>query len=126
MKTLEATISLFVFLFFLTSVLAGAKPQKIDDSLYRYELGADVWRVLYLRGDFNDFSDDSLNPARDRTENDLTTITELTKQCISLGGIRVQSEQCRGIELKIATVVVKRRLLVGNEAKDVSLTISPE
>ncbi|MDO8553293.1 MAG: hypothetical protein Q7S22_00670 [Candidatus Micrarchaeota archaeon] len=126
MKTLEATISLFIFLIFVTSVLADLKPQKIDDSLYRYELASDAWRVLYLRDDLHNFSDDSLNLARDRAENDLTKMTEITGLCMNIEGVRVQSKQCRSKELKESTVAIKRRLFAGDEAKEVSLTISPK
>ncbi len=126
MKFIEATISLLVFLIFITTVLAGATAHKTDDSLYRYELASDVWRVLYLRGDFHNFAEDSLNPARDATEKDLTRITDLTGLCMNIEGVRVQSAQCRGEELGRATVITQNRLISNGVAKDVIMTITPK
>ena len=53
MQTLEAVISFSVFMLFTTYVLLQIDDYSgVDDSLYRYQLANDVWRVLYLRGGF--------------------------------------------------------------------------
>ena len=124
MKLVEATLAFFVFIIFLNSVLARSNPSQTNESLYRYELANDIWRVLYLRGDFHDFNSSTLNYARDKTENDLTKITELSGLCITIEGIRVQSKQCRGVSSEAKTVVITKKLLVGDEVKEVTMTVS--
>ena len=84
MQTIEATISLLVLLTISLSLLQILPEQKIDDSLYRMQLAEDAWRVLYLRGDFRDFSE--MN--RTDIERDLATIGDETSFCVFIEGVR--------------------------------------
>jgi hypothetical protein len=89
MQTFEALISLFLLvsiipLFFLDN------ENYIDDSLYRAQLTEDAWRVLYLRGNFQDFG-----PSKHAdVENDITILGEQTDLCLFLDGVWITN--CRG------------------------------
>lgn len=125
MKIIEASFSLIFFLMFANTILLNYDSSSINSVQYRYALLNDVWRVLYLRGDFHNFDTLSLNTARDRAEEDMTKITELTGLCINLSGVRVQSRQCRSDEIYNNSMTIQKRMFVGSEVKEVSLTISP-
>lgn len=91
LQTLEASLSLLVFSSIL--LMLQAIPQQNsgnDDSLYRMQLADDVWRVLYLRGDFEGCEAEK----RQALERDLDEITRQTSLCVFLNGIR--STSCRG------------------------------
>ena len=75
MQTIEALISLLVFLSILPLILSSIEPHVPDDALYRLHLANDIWRVFYLRGDFEDFDKAALN-------RDAEQITKLTGLCI--------------------------------------------
>jgi hypothetical protein len=97
------------------------EEKRVDDSLYRLQLANDVWRVLYLKGDFEDFSFSSMNIARDRAENDLKKITELTGICVFIGGERLTS--CRGEELGEHLITTKKLLVVDGVPQKVTLSL---
>ncbi len=117
MQTLEAIISLLFFLSILSSTLPSIEPQKIDDSLYRLQLADDCWRVLYLRGDFHNFSEAS----RLKIENDMSSITEQTGLCIFLEGIQFTS--CRDGQEHEITASLRRTLLENGAPKRVVFSI---
>lgn len=121
MQSLEAILS-FIMLIMLSLPLLSVEQPAIDDSLYRTQLAHDVWRVLYLRGDFEDFSFDKGNPARDRAEADMKEITELTNICIFISGERLTS--CRGEETGKHIVTVKKLLVVNGAVEKVSVTLA--
>jgi len=91
MQTLEAMIS---FVFFLSIsipfILSIEEQRHVDDSLYRIQLAEDVWRVLYLRGNFADFQDTE----RDELEKEFQLIGNETGLCVFMDG--VQFTNCRG------------------------------
>jgi len=91
MQTLEAMVS-FVFFLSLCShlLLSPEESYYIDDSLYRFQLAEDVWRVLYLRGNFRDFG----AADRDELEKEFALIENETGLCIFMDG--VQFTNCRG------------------------------
>jgi len=91
MQTLEAMVS-FVFFLSICShlILSLEESRHIDDSLYRIQLTEDVWRVLYLRGNFADFQ----NVDRDKLEQEFTLIGDEASLCIFMDG--VQFTNCRG------------------------------
>lgn len=94
MQSLEAIISLMVFVSIVSYMVSGiAEKPALDDSLYRYQLAGDVWRVLYLKNSFRDFSFDSTNQARDEAENTLREIEDKTGVCTYIRGIQLAS--CR-------------------------------
>lgn len=91
MQTLEAMISFVFFLSVSTPLLLSLEEQRhVDDSLYRIQLAEDVWRVLYLRGNFADFQDAD----RDELEKEFQLIGNETGLCVFMDG--VQFTNCRG------------------------------
>ncbi len=133
MQTLEAIISFTVFMFFSSGVLLEISDEgKVDDSLYRYQLANDVWRVLYLQKDFEDFSFDSSSPKRDAVQEHLTEIYDKTKICAYLGGIKAtscdSSTSCRADISSVQHVLLENDVLsLRSEAKSVTLTLcTPE
>lgn len=55
MKTIEALISAMALLAFLQQMMLAASlpPQPYGPGLYRMQLAEDAWRIMYLRGCFN-------------------------------------------------------------------------
>lgn len=121
MQVLEAMISLLVLVSFLSAIADGLEEKAVNDSLYRYYLANDAWRVLYLRGDFQDFSFSGLNSGRDRAEADLQQMGKLTNLCIFIGGERVTNCRGRGIE-RIASI--ERITIVDDSPQKVMLTLA--
>jgi hypothetical protein len=112
MQMLESILSLLVFSSILAALhMAAQEPAAIDDSLYRMQLANDAWRVLYLRGDFEDFG----NPQDNSLEADMEEIRRQTALCLFLDGIR--STSCRGgdsgheISVAIHRTVISRGIL---------------
>ena len=113
MQTLEAIISLFMLVSFLSLISTDWEtPIKKDNAVYQFQLVNDVWRVLYLRGDFTDFSFDWINNARDKAESDILTIGDVTSYCIFIGGERLTN--CRGEEIRKIITTERLTLVDGN------------
>jgi len=126
MQSMEAVISLMFFVSILTYMLGGiAEKPGLDDSLYRYQLTDDVWRVEQLRGNFKNFSFDSGNTPRDEVEADFDDINGLTGLCIYMGGIKVTS--CSN-EYSIAEKVasISRAVYIYGSVKNVTLTLAKD
>ncbi len=122
MQTLEAIISLFMFMSFITLVASEWHvPVEIDSSLYKHQLANDVWRVLYLRGDFTGFSFEAANAARIKAELDVHTIGELTSHCIFVGGERITN--CRGEPVQ-RVVSTERVTLVNGNPEKITVTLA--
>ncbi|MBD3210022.1 hypothetical protein GF318_01430 [Candidatus Micrarchaeota archaeon] len=91
MQTVEAVVSLLFFASVCSFLFSDIQESRqIDDSLYRAQIGEDIWRVLYLRGNFRDFNSNS----RYGVEQELDEISELTGYCVFLNGIYITN--CRG------------------------------
>jgi len=106
MQSLEAVISLMFFLS-ISSVLLSVQPHRhIDDSLYRLQLAEDAWRVLYLRGDFQDFDEGK----RETLETDMADIGEKTSLCLFLDGTRFTN--CRGGDDRHEIFISIRRTVI--------------
>jgi len=90
MQSLEAMLSLIVLVWCASLLLAPLEGQRTDDSLYRLQLVSDAWRVLYLRGDFQDFGD----AKQAQIDGDLETLGYETALCFFLEGTRFTN--CRG------------------------------
>jgi len=73
MQTLEAILSLLVFLL-IVSVFVPIE-RAVDNSVYKMQIANDVWRVFWLRGDLQDFNKVKMNV-------DANEITKLTGLCI--------------------------------------------
>lgn len=112
MQSLEAVISLMVLVFILSYMLSGiAEEPGIDDSLYRYQLAGDVWRVVSLRGNLEDFDFEKGNDARDKVEEDFEEIERITGLCTYMGGIRVTS--CPGEKATVRIASINRLVYTG-------------
>jgi len=126
MQSVEAVISLMFFVSVLSYMLSGiAEKPGLDDSLYRYQLADDVWRVEQLKGNFKDFSFDANNAMRDDVEADFDYINGMTGLCIYMGGIKVTS--CSSdytIAEKVASV--SRAAYINGSAKNVTLTLAKD
>lgn len=121
MQMMEAMISLLVLVSFLSVVASEQHTKPVNDSLYRYYLANDAWRVLYLKDALRDFSFDAHNPARNRAELELQRIGGLTGFCIFIGGERITN--CRG-EQTDALVSIERIAVVDGVPQTVMLTIA--
>ncbi len=118
MQTLEAVISFSVFMLFTTYVLLQIDDYSgADDSLYRYQLANDVWRVLYLRGDFENLQDES------DLDGELDEIDSMTGLCTYIGGQRGTSGDCRGQTTLEHISSVEHVLLLNGEAKQRTLSL---
>lgn len=118
MQTLEAIISFTVFMFFTTSVLLQLEDyQGVDDSLYRYQLANDVWRVLYLRGNFEYLQNEQ------QLDHELDSIDEMTGLCTYIGGQRSTSEYCRGKETLEHISSVEHVVLINGVPKSRTLSL---
>ncbi len=125
MQSLEAVLSLLVFLLITTQIIPfDAKP--VNDSLYRIQLANDVWRVLYLKNDFEDFSFTTGNPSLNSAEKNLIDITDVTGICVSVRGFGLWS--CRpgnvyGWVNGEQIITIKKILVVSGVPSEVTLTL---
>ncbi len=122
MQTLEAIISFTVFMAFASYVLLQIDDNRgIDNSLYRYQLANDVWRVLYLRGNFKDLSSTS-----SKIDNDISKIVDRTGFCIYLRGQWATAPSDRGKACKAKDepfVTVRHVLLIDGNPSLSTLSI---
>ena len=121
MQTLEAIFSLS-FLILTSLLVLTPQENQIDDSLYHAQLANDVWRILYLNNDFQDFSFTTGNQARDRAESDLIQITKLTSLCVFIGGEKLTS--CRGEEVGSQLITLEKILVVDGTPQKVTLSLT--
>jgi hypothetical protein len=118
MQTIEALISLVVFLSMAILMLNSMQqPYQPDDSLYRMQLGGDIWRVLYLKGSFEDF--DGLG--RPALESDAIQIQDMTGFCIYIGGIR--NTNCRGARGDETIVSMQKIVIQNGHPKQVTFSV---
>lgn len=111
LKSIEALVALISVISFSLLVLAQ-RPPELNDSLYHYQLGNDVWRVFYLRGDLEGFNKEGLN--RDAEE-----VTRLTNLCVYLKEEDVAS--CLGEESRIH---VQKEAWVNGEVTNLTLVLA--
>ncbi|MBU0532976.1 hypothetical protein KKB44_05785 [Candidatus Micrarchaeota archaeon] len=90
MQTIEASISFLFFVSITAYILSTTEPIPTNDSLYRIQLIEDVWRVLYLRGDFENLG----SSTHIHLEDDLVLIGNETGLCIFIDGVFITN--CRG------------------------------
>ena len=90
MQTLEAILSFLFFVWAASLLLFSFEQPSVDDSLYRLQLTEDAWRVLYLRGNFEDFN----GQKKAGLESEFGKIGQETGLCIFMDGIRFTN--CRG------------------------------
>lgn len=118
MQSMEAMLSFVFFISIASAMLAGAWPQRdVDDSLYRAHLAEDAWRILYLRGDFQDLGVQK----RDAVESDLEAIGRETDLCIFMGGLRMTN--CRGGEPHDATAALTKTVFYDGMPRSVAFSL---
>jgi hypothetical protein len=117
MQTVEAVFSLMLFLSLSSLVLLEAEPKAIDDSLYRMELANDAWRVLYLRGAFEDFGE----PKRAFIERELYLLGEETELCYFINGINYTNCRSGQDHEKIASV--EKSLFNGKSLQSMTFSV---
>ncbi|MFH0737150.1 MAG: hypothetical protein V1827_00535 [Candidatus Micrarchaeota archaeon] len=119
MQSFEALLSLFVFVTVLACVLSSDPGQKpLDDSLYRFQLADDAWRVLYLRGDLRDFGEWK----RGAVEADMAEIGDQTGLCLFIHG--VEFTNCRDGQAHEAVASLSRTVITGGSPEKVTFTLS--
>jgi hypothetical protein len=123
MQSIEGIISLM----FLVSILSFmaleiSEQPEIDDSLYRYQLAGDVWRVASLRGDFKDFDSSKNSPSRDQLQTTFEEVEAISTLCPYLSGkVVTPCSQKKMIE-RIASI--NHVLYDQGVAENVTLTIA--
>jgi len=122
MQSIEALISLMFFVSICAYMLSCvAEHPALDDSLYRYQLTNDVWRVLYLRGDFKGLRLESNDPVRERLDSDLGEIEAQTGLCAYLGGIRDTS--CPGQKTLARVGSINRIVFIDGSPENLTLMV---
>ncbi len=120
MQTLEAIISFTVFMIFASYVLLQLGDYSgVDDSLYRYQLANDVWRVLYLQGAFRDL--DSLSGI----DENIGSMMEETGFCIYIRGQQATAPSIRGTGCRAGEPLAKVQhvLIVNGKPEKVTLSL---
>jgi hypothetical protein len=118
MQTLEAIISFSVFMLFTSYVLLQLEDYRgVDDSLYRYQLANDVWRVLYLRGNFEYLQSEQ------QLDSELNAVDSVTGLCTYVGGQRGTSDYCRGKPALEHVASVEHVLLLNGRAESRTLSL---
>lgn len=115
-QTIEGFLSLLFFISILVLLIPSAK--QIDYSLYQLQLADDAWRVLYLRGNFIDFSDVN----RPAIEADMVEIGAQTGFCLFIDGI--QFTNCRSGDNHIILMSIQRTVLSGGSPRQVTFSIA--
>ncbi len=125
MQSAEAVISLMVLAAIAGPMLASfAEQPPMDDSLYRLQLANDAWRVLYLRGGFNNLSISSPSPVRDSLEQDMGTIYGLTGLCTYLDGVQVTPQECRAAGIGQDVATLHREVYDAGALRDATFTLA--
>jgi hypothetical protein len=119
MQSLEASVSLLVFASLAFAFLSQLAPARTDDSLYRAQLADDVWRVLYLRNHFTDFS----GSKRSGLESDLMLIGTEMSSCIFISGIEYTNCRDDSDDPHEIIVSVGKTLIMDGSPESVTLSI---
>jgi hypothetical protein len=119
MQSLEAVISLMVFLMMASAMVFPAMKQgPSDDSLYRLQLADDAWRVLYLRGGLTGLNDQK----RAIVETDMQEMGRQTSLCFFISGIEFTN--CRDQEQHGRLASISRLVFIDGEARRVAFSIA--
>ena len=118
MQSLEAFLSLLFFVSILFSVIPAIEQKPVDDSIYLLQLAEDSWRVLYLRGNFQDLSGFS----RVAVESDMAKIGDLTGLCFFIDGI--QFTNCRSGEPHQILISIPKTVIFEKSAKTCTFSVA--
>ncbi|VVC04149.1 Uncharacterised protein [Candidatus Bilamarchaeum dharawalense] len=116
MQSIEAFLSLLFFITILIPILPNTEQP--DHSLYQIQLAEDVWRVLYLRGDFQSLSE----LGRPKIESDLGIIGNQTSLCFFIEGIEYTN--CRSGEPHKKLVSISKTIIFNGALKKTTFSIS--
>lgn len=116
MQIIEGFLSLLFFISILILLMPDTKS--IDYSLYQLQLADDIWRVLYLRDNFNDFSE----AKRIAIESDMAEIGTKTGFCLFIDGI--QFTNCRSGDNHVILISFKRTVLSEGSPKQITFSIA--
>jgi len=118
MQSIEAMVSFLFFVTIASGILLQLENQRdIDDSVYRVQLAEDAWRVLYLRGDFRDFSD----AKRAALEQELAAIGDETGLCFFMDGVRFTN--CRDSEPHATAVSLRKTVFYDGKPQNFTFSI---
>ena len=117
MQTVEATLSLMMFLSVSSAVLSAAEQKPVDDSLYLMQLSNDAWRVLYLRGSL-DSLDQGPHP---KLEEDLRSLGALSGKCYFISGVEMTN--CRGMGIREFRSKSARSIIYEGRPRQVTFSI---
>jgi hypothetical protein len=112
MKSFEALFTLLVILSFSFLILNYPEP-KLNDSLYRFQLANDVWRIWQLRGDLDGFNEVKMTA-------DADYMTQLTGFCIYL--VEEQVASCTYDETIISSI--QKKAWINGEIKTLTLVLA--
>lgn len=108
---------MLVFASVALSALQSLPEPDHHRALYRLQLAEDAWRVLYLRGDFEDFGEES----RAGIERDMALIGGETGLCYFMDGVRFTN--CRGPEGVQIGASIRRTVVSGGAPVAVTFSI---
>lgn len=111
MNTIEAILSLMIFILIISTFISVPTPE-LDDSLYKLKLSEDIWRNLYLKGDFENFN-------KEKIKEDLNEINELTGLCVSINWKEESIKTCEPSQF----VVVKRIAFINGSPEMISIKL---
>ncbi len=118
MQTLEASLSLLIFLSAASVLAPPEEHDYLDDSIYRLQLANDAWRVLQLRGLSGGMGEGS----RPAIEAELDAMGKRTGLCYFIRGMNMTN--CRsGDEEREITSSVRRIALYGGEPEVLSVSV---
>lgn len=121
MQTLEAILSFFFFVLITSAMLySWGYVDSLDYSLYRMQLAGDVWRVLYLRGSFDNLW--SIDSFPESAHQDAERIEELTGLRVYIAGLRLTSHP-GGPAAKEDFMMLNKVLVVGSTPKNVTFSL---
>ncbi|MBI5051373.1 hypothetical protein HZC08_01305 [Candidatus Micrarchaeota archaeon] len=101
----------FFILFLILATINFQENTAIDYGFYKYSLGNDAWRVLYLRGGLHNFDKAKLN-------SDLERITELTSLCFYF-----EEEDVASCISEQDTLVLKKMAYINGQAKEITMHV---
>ena len=111
MKTMEALISLMVLLSFTSLSLLHAPTQ--ESQLYKYQLAEDVWRIVYLKGCFNQ-SVPSLNPTNEMEECLNPLLAEIERETLLRIAFDLELEAAAGEDLPGENAAATTKTIMAN------------
>jgi len=109
MNIIEAMLSLLLLVSIVPAFVLI--DHSIDDSVYRLKIGEDIWRVLYLKGDFTGFDKEKIN-------SDLEEIYKLSNLCVAF-----EEEDVASCIPSEELIVLEKYSIVQGEVKKITMAV---